>query len=463
MTKTLSTLFFLLFINFSHADHCYAPSELNNKVHTLTGTWENPSSGITLNFYHVQNQLILARYQFTPISLILEQTPFSLSENDLESIQVSKDNNLILNDQIFYKIDQLPPSSSTIPGTPLENFDVFSETFKQFYAFFDQRNIDWPAITNQYRSKISQNTSDEELFEIFKQMISPLKDNHIALAKGFDEDSEKYFQFNLPPFFEKQLIQDQSLILENSNLDLSDYIDLITQEAIPVILENYLTDPHQDLYKKIIWGKLSHNTTIGYLNILSMEYDPAELEHILDEIINYFNENKISALIFDLRFNQGGSEEISASFAKRFADTTHLILTKQEYYNGLLTPKRPLFIKPENKQIWDPMIPKILLTSPVTASAAEGFVLALSTFPNLTRIGASTMGILSDQFARKLPNGWWITLSNELILNPEGKSYEIIGIPPHIHADFPFIKYSSVKLDPSLKIAVDIFNKKMLN
>lgn len=461
MTKTLSTILLLLCINFSHANQCYAPDELNKKTHSLIGTWENPSLGIIMNFYYDKNQFMLSRYQFTPISLIPEQEPFPLSENDLKSIQISQDNNFILHDQIFYKTNKPLTISPSIPGTPLENFDVFSENFKQFYAFFDKRAIDWQAITNQFRSKISQYTSDDQLFQIFKEMITLLKDNHVALAKGFDEDSEKYFQFILHPSFEKQLIEDQSRIPENANLNPSDYIDLITQEAIPVILENYLTDLQQDPYKKIIWGKLSQNPCIGYINILSMEYDPIELEPILDTIINYFNENKISSLIFDVRFNQGGNDEIAKNFAKRFADTTHLILTQQQYFNGLLTPKKELYINPENQQICNPMLPKILLTSPVTASAAEVFVLTLSTFPNLTRIGAPTMGILSDQFARKLPNGWWITLSNQVLLTPEGKSYETIGIPVHIEADFPFLKYSSAKQDPGLKSAIEILSKEL--
>ena len=83
-----------------------------------------------------------------------------------------------------------------------------------------------------------------------------------------------------------------------------------------------------------------------------------------------------------------------------------------------MNPKQPASLRINENAHID------LLTSSITASAAESFVLALSSLPNIIRIGQPTMGILSDQFARKLPNGWWVMLSNELRLSSEGKSYE---------------------------------------
>lgn len=463
MNKILSTLFFILaiyltYINASQINNCFI-SEVSTKKAKLIGLWKNPSLGTILNLFNDSDQLILERYQYTPISIILEQEAISLSEKDLESIQISKNNDLIIGEQIFVKMDKLPIASYAHSDNPVENFNVFTETFKQFYAFFEARNIDWKEITDQFRPKVSDDTTEDQLFQIFKQMISMTKDNHVALAKSFEENSEQYFQFNLPPSFEKQLIEDKSLLSANSNLNLSDYIDVITKEALSNILDHYLIDSQKDPSNKIIWGKLSQNPSIGYLNMGSMEYDSVELEPILDSIIDYFNENKISALIFDVRFNQGGDDQISFQLAKRFADKSHLIFTSQNYYNsGTLTPKKQCYINPENKQIWDPTLPKVLLTSVITASAAESFVLILSKFPNLTRIGESTMGILSDQFARKLPNGWWITLSNQIRLTPEGISYETTGIPVHINADFPFLKYSSAKEDPGIEAAYKFLN-----
>ena len=77
-----------------------------------------------------------------------------------------------------------------------------------------------------------------------------------------------------------------------------------------------------------------------------------------------------------------------------------------------------------------------VLTSELTASAAEIFILALLQHPNLTLIGDPTLGILSDTLERHLPNGWHMTLSNEIYRAFNGETYEDIGIPPHIRLPF---------------------------
>ena len=66
----------------------------------------------------------------------------------------------------------------------------------------------------------------------------------------------------------------------------------------------------------------------------------------------------------------------------------------------------------------------VLLTSTLTASAAEIFVLALLQHPRVTRIGEPTQGILSDVMERHLPNGWRVTLSNELYIASDDALYE---------------------------------------
>ena len=78
----------------------------------------------------------------------------------------------------------------------------------------------------------------------------------------------------------------------------------------------------------------------------------------------------------------------------------------------------------------------MLLTSGLTASAAEIFVLSLMNHPRVTRVGEPTSGILSDVMERHLPNGWMVTLSNELYRAVDGELYEDRGIPPHVDIRF---------------------------
>jgi carboxyl-terminal processing protease len=65
-------------------------------------------------------------------------------------------------------------------------------------------------------------------------------------------------------------------------------------------------------------------------------------------------------------------------------------------------------------------------------SAAEIFTMAMRALPNVTHVGQTTRGSLSDQLTKRLPNGWRLTLSNEVYLDATGAAWEGIGIPPEV-------------------------------
>lgn len=445
---TLTIIISTLYI----ANNIYA-SEISQQI---IGIWENQPRAELLHFYEDKNtqKLTLARFQFTPISTLLEQPPFEITTETLAEIH-PQENSLQINQQLYQKTTRLTNIFPQSPGTPLENFDILAETFNQHYAFFDRRNINWQKLIATYRNKISTQTTSEELFQILKELLSQLKDNHVALAQSLDKDGESYFGFILEPTFNNQLENERLSFIKNQkeDIDISDYIDLTVNMAVKSIEDNYLFEQHKHPSNKLIWGRTKANPEVGYLNILSMQDLPSEeLQASLDHIIQYFNKNTIKSLIIDIRFNQGGDDAMSLAIAERFTHSKQLAFTTQTYYNaGSITEKTPTYLNPENKElIWKDNIQIYLLTSPITASAAEAFVLAISALPNVTRIGDSTMGILSDQFARKLPNGWWFMLSNEIRLDHQGQLFEATGIPPHIKTNFPFISISNLKQDPAI-------------
>lgn len=76
--------------------------------------------------------------------------------------------------------------------------------------------------------------------------------------------------------------------------------------------------------------------------------------------------------------------------------------------------------------------PVILLTGPLTASAAEIFTLAMRELPQVTVLGAPTAGALSDILDVSLPNGWTLGLSHQRYLDARGALFEATGIPPDL-------------------------------
>jgi C-terminal processing protease CtpA/Prc len=80
--------------------------------------------------------------------------------------------------------------------------------------------------------------------------------------------------------------------------------------------------------------------------------------------------------------------------------------------------------------------PVVVLASPYTISAGDEIVMLLRDYPNVVVIGDTTAGAYSDTLGKRLPNGWRITLSNEIYVAPDGGVYEGPGIPPHIRVPY---------------------------
>ena len=101
-------------------------------------------------------------------------------------------------------VTEYPQISGTIvvmPSTlrdPELNFDKLWETFYNGYPFFDLRNVDWKKQYDTYRPKVTQLTTDDELFDIFCEMLDPLDDGHVEL-KGRTGPGRRKRSFNPEP------------------------------------------------------------------------------------------------------------------------------------------------------------------------------------------------------------------------------------------------------------------------
>jgi hypothetical protein len=81
---------------------------------------------------------------------------------------------------------------------PEKNFEELWQTFYDRYPFFELRNVDWKKQYDIYRPKVTSKTSDDELFDIFCQMLDPLDDGHVELKVKASGDRKSRF-FNPEP------------------------------------------------------------------------------------------------------------------------------------------------------------------------------------------------------------------------------------------------------------------------
>jgi len=283
-------------------------------------------------------------------------------------------------------------------NNPEALFENLWTTFETDYAPFEQRNVDWNEQYQIYRPQVNANTTDEELYTIFTHMLRSLNDGHVSLVTP----NRKVFNSNI--YYDQE--KPDSLF----NLDL--------------IESKYLQDDFTESGNGgNIYGKIG-NTGYWHLKWIGDNL------YSIDDILNEFSDT--DGLIIDLRNNAGGDMTYSFSELGRLTDEvrfTHRSKTKNgtgpddytEWYNWELTPRSPYFDKPI-----------VLITDRYTISAGERTTMALKTLPNLIHLGDTTNGAHSTKIGKELVNGWYYSVSPQIIEVSEGVSFEGIGLIPDI-------------------------------
>jgi carboxyl-terminal processing protease len=287
-------------------------------------------------------------------------------------------------------------------------FDQFSRLFEDNYPFFQLRGVDWEKQKRTYRPRINASTSDDELFSIFCQMIKPLGDGHVSVFGN-----------------NKGCNAGENLAWESKRGEIQNFIH-----------RKYLKSG--GVRKGAIVYDLIDEAT-GYVNIQHMagcqfggRGSPQQPANELDEALSTMK--NVRKIIVDLRFNGGGVDECALGFASRFADKKRLVYSKETYSKGKFGKHEEVFISPQGAVNNTAKV--IVLTSRATASAAEMMVMAMMALPQATIVGEPTEGIHSDIYSEALSNGWFVSLSNQKYMLPNGKVYEKAGLPPHKSVPF---------------------------
>lgn len=338
-----------------------------------------------------------------------------------------------------------------------EVFEVFAEYFGENFAFFERRGIDWPAEVNKARDMLGLTPGDESLFEAFSYLIGILEDPHTELLEAYIGEEEVSANAGLGKT--RQALKET--LAENAEEEFSSLDISWLQDFRKRIAENLLNGKgHRVGRGQIDWGEIDED--IGYIQFLTFATFSREegidasltaLHEVLDEAISSLSEKK--AIIVDATQNRGGIDVYAWAAVGHFANERHLVFTKDN--PGASAPKTQAFyVEVEGEQRYQGQI--YFVTSDVTVSAGESFTLAMRSLPNVTHVGTRTRGALSDELARMLPNGWYVGLSSEVVLDAKGESFEISGIPPDVEYQIFDTEnlFSDAHIEVIRKIATDI-------
>ncbi|QNK01860.1 S41 family peptidase [Dyella telluris] len=310
-------------------------------------------------------------------------------------------------------------------------FDAVSASLTEFYPFAREHHVNWSERATRLRPRILQARTEQDLLAVLSALFQNVEDPHTSISGQINGKPFRLRSFRGDDF--RALNQKFSLQRQYNNF-LSWVIDSWMPGERRQAAATLLPGTHrQALGSALVWGKLTGN--VGYLAINEMtglgadtdiEGERTRLRPALDLALTDLKDT--SALVLDISHNLGGDDEVSADIAARFADKVRPAYSKQAFHGGQV---QRFDIVPHDGVCYRK--PVYMLTSELTASAAEVFALRMRQLPNVIQVGEPTQGIFSDATEKGLPNGWILSMSTEIYRGPGGQTYEGLGLPPRIH------------------------------
>jgi hypothetical protein len=307
-------------------------------------------------------------------------------------------------------------SMRSTPRDPELNFEALWKTFHNRYPFFELRNVDWKKQYDTYRPKVTRLTTDDELFDMFCEMLDPLDDGHVELKGRTGPDRKKrYFNAEPMPRFRQEFSRPE--------------IKQLFKTTRKTLTSRGFGKPEETAAWMLHYCR---SRDVAYLRILELEgVKKRNLRDALDLISDDFD--GLKGLIIDIRENPGGDDDIVIAIVNRFCDQKQIAFhrkTKTGPGEADFSPTRTWHIEPQGPaQFTGPIA---LLTCDSVFSGAEVFALAMKQLPHVTLIGDDTNGIFSYQLEKKLPNGWRYRLSHQVYLSADSVCYEGRGVPVDI-------------------------------
>lgn len=311
----------------------------------------------------------------------------------------------------------------------LSVFDYFWEGMNAHYAFFDLYGVNWDERRDEHRPRVDADTTDRELFEVLCDMLRGLTDDHLGLSATIAGREHEFTQGEprvlWPALAATFAEQDEVDDIEQHRVA---WIRRYKQAVATEVLGG---DYRLEADGRVVWGRIGR---IGYLNVLAMggfsdrdelDAEIAGVHAAMSKIVSGLAD--CDGMIVDVTLNSGGYDEVQLAIASHFTDRRVLAFTKFAADTSD-APRQAFHVVPAERDLF--LKPVSLVTSDYTVSAGEDFTLAMRSIPSVTHRGMTTRGAFSDMLEKRLPNGWSISLSNEVYLDTAGRHWEAMGIPP---------------------------------
>ncbi|MEM6785690.1 MAG: S41 family peptidase [Bacteroidota bacterium] len=345
---------------------------------------------------------------------------------------------------VLDRIDAVPEAClATHPDDPRAIFDYVWGVMDEQYAFFDLYSIDWAARYAALAPTVANTTSDAALFDALAALIEGIEDSHLTLRGEVDGEARRAGGRAAPDL--NPALRAGFAVRDTTAEDATETQGAFTTRWYfgnrDAIRDRLLAGSYETASGgNVFWGRFNGpDGRIGYVNIAGMggfaeETEDGEDAPFEDEVAAVYTVMgrviadlaDTDAMIVDVALNQGGYDEVSLGIAAHFAVEETPGLTKYAF-DAQEDTRQSFTVVPAETVYTKPVV---VLTSDVTVSAAETFTMEMRALPQVTHAGSATRGALSDMLFRTLPNGWRLTLSNEVYLDTAGVLWERTGIAP---------------------------------
>lgn len=319
-----------------------------------------------------------------------------------------------------------------VQGGRMTVFDAFASYMAEHYAFFDLYGVDWDASVAEARSRVREDMSDKELFDLLAGLLAPIEDGHVELIAEIDGERRRFdpgeaasYEAVMRTAEAKGMTPVEAKRAFNREVWLEGVDTLFVEgsgaEAGNGWIRYGLVAP--DI------GYFATYTSAGFAqrDFSDPLGDVEVLEAALDDALALFEAAGVTAVILDASMNHGGHDFISRAMASRFAAQRVYAYSKRA--NDAAEPYLTrVYVEPSEGRRFTGRV--YLLTSDITVSAAEILTLSMRALPNVVHVGGTTRGAFSDILEKPLPNGWTLTLSNEVYADSEGQVWEEKGVVP---------------------------------
>ena len=265
------------------------------------------------------------------------------------------------------------------PDTPTGNFEALWQIIDEHYCFFDYKQhtygLDWNAVYNKYKVRVSDHMTSNQLFEVLTDMLAELRDGHVNLSTSMDYG--RYWAWH------EAYPQNFSDTLERRYLK--------TDYKIAAGLKYRVLDDN-----------------IGYIRYESFTQSVGEGN--LDDCLSYLV--LCRGLIIDIRNNGGGDLTTAELMAGRFVQEKTLVGYMQHKTgkgHNDFSSLEPRYLEPSSNIRWHK--PVCVLTNRSVFSAANEFTSMMHALPNVKIVGDHTGGGSGMPMSSSLPNGWSVRFS----------------------------------------------------